>query len=103
MPQRSVLGKQCAALVLRRGARAKVATLRGPQVDGGSLGDVPQIDVTPTILALLNVPVADDLPGSSWVKENVARVATYDHLAPNHDGGEGATNAERLQQLGYID
>ena len=35
-----------------------VVLLRGPQIDGGSLGEVPQIDVAPTILALMDLPVS---------------------------------------------
>ena len=80
-----------------------VVILSGPQVDVGDLGRVPQIDVAPTILALLNLPVANDMPGAAWVEEPVPRVTTYDHLAPKDFGVQGATNEERLQQLGYID
>jgi len=80
-----------------------VAVLKGPRVSQGNLGDVGQVDVTPTILALLELPVANNMKGSSWVPEVVPRVDSHDHLAPKDVKGSSTTNEERLQRLGYID
>jgi len=80
-----------------------IVVLAGPQVESNVLGKVSQLDLTPTILALLGLPVAENMTGSSWVPEPVERVSSHDHLAPTSSGEQGSTNEERLQKLGYID
>jgi len=80
-----------------------IVVLKSPKVGHGDLGDVAQVDVTPTILALLGLPVAENMPGESWVPESVQRVPSHDHLAPSLSGSAGSTNEQRLRKLGYID
>ena len=77
--------------------------LSSPGLTPGDLGTVSQLDLMPTMLALMGLPVADDLPGSSWVEESVPRVPTHAHLAPRSGSQGEVTNTERLRELGYID
>jgi hypothetical protein len=79
----------------------------GARVDGASL-----LDVAPTVLAILGLPVANDMPGRVLdelftTPPQVARVATYRDLvavspaatpAPALDAGV----RERLRALGYL-
>ena len=80
-----------------------IVVLSSPNGDNTGLGRVNQVDVTPTILALLGLSVAEDMPGQSWVEETVHRVPTYGHLAPGGAPRAVPVNIERLQQLGYVD
>jgi hypothetical protein len=80
-----------------------IVVLKSPMVEPSALGNVAQVDVTPTILALLGLPVAENMQGKSWVSESVARVPSHDHLAPDPSGLEGVTNEPRLRTLGYVD
>ena len=77
--------------------------LDGPRVDVREWGMVKQLDIAPTILALMNLPVADNMVGTSLVSEQVSRVTSHDHLAPKQTAVPGTTNEERLKSLGYID
>jgi hypothetical protein len=80
-----------------------IVVLASPNGKNTELGRVNQLDVAPTILALLGLSVAEDMPGQSWVEETVSRVSSHDHLAPGGAPREAPVNIERLQQLGYVD
>jgi arylsulfatase A-like enzyme len=67
------------------------------------LGAVSQLDVTPTILSLMGLPAAKDMPGQSWVPETVPRVDSYRALAPGGAEREEPVDRERLRSLGYVD
>lgn len=79
------------------------------RIDGATL-----VDVTPTILALLGLPAADDMPGrvlsEALVTANTpARVATYESAAVARADGRADDAAvdpailQRLKALGYLD
>ncbi|MEM6456981.1 MAG: alkaline phosphatase family protein, partial [Acidobacteriota bacterium] len=96
-------------------------TERVPQLDAwlprlgrlGLLERTTTLDVAPTVLALLGLPVADDMPGRAAVDlveppASVTRNPTYE-LEPSTDDGEAAVDPasdeelmERLRALGYI-
>ena len=73
-------------------------------------------DVTPTILALLGVPVARDMPGrvlteivedSFWAKYPVRYIDSYERLIERQKPGEVADVSDpammqRLKALGYV-
>jgi hypothetical protein len=80
-----------------------IVVLALPSGEDSGLGRVNQVDVTPTILALLGLSVAEDMPGQSWVEETAPRVATHGHLAPGGAPRDAPVNIERLKQLGYVD
>lgn len=82
---------------------AGIAVLAGPQVGTEPLGAVSQLDVTPTILSLIGLPAAKDMPGQSWVPETVPRVDSYRALAPGGAEREEPVDRERLRSLGYVD
>jgi hypothetical protein len=72
---------------------------------------VRTLDVAPTVLALLGVPLEDSLPGRVLLSDRPpTRVATY-HIGPaarpvelsGIDSAEDAALLERLRALGYID
>lgn len=80
--------------------------LAGPGVEPGKdLGEVPMLDVAPTVLAALGIPASVEMKGSPVVfPEAGARVEDYDHLLLNLswiDGAEGVNDAQ-LKALGYI-
>ncbi len=62
-------------------APAGIVVLVGPEIAPRELGPVSQLDVTPTILAWLGLPVAEDMAGAAWVEESTDRVPSHDHLA----------------------
>ncbi|NOY26792.1 MAG: hypothetical protein GXP62_13045 [Oligoflexia bacterium] len=82
---------------------------RGPGIAAGALhAPIPLLDLGPTILSLLDLPAAIDMPGQAVFGETLPRVATYEALAPIHHGGSAATgdvdvNTEALKALGYIE
>lgn len=86
-----------------------IMLVRGPGIPRGTVHEpVPMLDLAPTLLALMGVPAAIDMPGSAVFGETLPRVATWEGLAPVHHGGSAATgdvevNTEALQALGYID
>jgi len=82
---------------------AGIAVLAGPTVGTKPLGTVSQLDVTPTILSLIGLPAAKDMPGRSWVGESVPRVDSYRDLAPGGAEREEPADRERLRSLGYVD
>ncbi len=78
------------------------------RIDGATL-----VDVAPTLLALLGLPAAADMPGRVLTEALVsadapARVATYETATATADGGAGDAAVdpailERLRALGYLD
>ncbi|MGB0641014.1 MAG: alkaline phosphatase family protein, partial [Myxococcota bacterium] len=81
-----------------------IVVMAGPGVAPRDLGTVSQLDLTPTILAYLGLPVGNDMKGSSWIPESTERVESHDPLAPSKRvEAKGPADMERLQQLGYVD
>jgi tetratricopeptide (TPR) repeat protein len=81
---------------------------------GRRIDQATQLDVTPTLLTLLDVPPAADMPGSVLrealtERELPARVATYETTpgpAVAGQSGDAAVDPqvlERLKALGYLD
>lgn len=78
----------------------------GPRVPVGSdLGVGVVEDIAPTLLGLLDLPVAMDQRGEALLGETSRRTATWDALAPLGPEGEHrrAAAVEALQALGYGD
>ncbi|RME28453.1 MAG: hypothetical protein D6798_02365 [Deltaproteobacteria bacterium] len=81
----------------------------GPGLPRGErLDPIPLLDLAPTMLALLDLPAAEDMPGRSVFGERHPRVATWSTVSPAAHGGHRATgdaevNTEALKALGYID
>lgn len=81
--------------------------------EGAPIEHARQLDITPTILHLLGLPAAADMPGRVLTEalDNVpelARVATYEDGAarPRTARGDDAVNREviaHLEALGYLD
>lgn len=82
-----------------------VILVRGPGIEPGStLADVPLLDLTPTLLALAELPAAIDMPGHAVFGETLPRVATWEALAPGETAtGVAEVNEEALKALGYIE
>ena len=81
---------------------------RGPGIGKGERIDpVPLLNLTPTILSILGVPAAADMPGQAVFGESLPRVATWESLAPIGKGGaatgEADVNEDQLRALGYIE
>ena len=69
-----------------------------------TLADVPLLDLTPTLLALAELPAAIDMPGHAVFGETLPRVATWEALAPGETAtGVAEVNEEALKALGYIE
>jgi predicted AlkP superfamily phosphohydrolase/phosphomutase len=97
-----------------------VAILAGPDLRRGvALEGASIFDVTPTVLALAGLPVAEDMQGKVWqqsikpeflAEHPLGRIPTYETGAgPGARGGDGAAGAEasekvksRLRSLGYL-
>jgi len=80
-----------------------VVALSGTELVSNDLGAVSQLDVMPTILAILGLSVADDLPGQSWVPETPPRVASYEHIVPALVSDSVNQGLGDIQGLGYLD
>jgi hypothetical protein len=90
---------------------AGILMAHGPRIRPGLRADASIRDVTPTILALLGLPVADDMDGRVvdelfTAAPAVARVASYDDVVPRRQstaGGDVDDDVEeRLRALGYV-
>ncbi|MDP6932961.1 MAG: alkaline phosphatase family protein [Myxococcota bacterium] len=79
----------------------------GPDIPVGVREDpVELLDVAPTILTLLELPAAQDMPGRVVLGEERPRVETYDALRPaTEDTPDGPAEVpeEQLRLLGYMD
>ena len=86
----------------------------GAGIEPGNLPDISYLDVAPTILALLGVPVAQDMDGEpveaivSALGQKIEWCESYDHIladraedVPMASAVDGAVK-ERLRALGYI-
>lgn len=87
---------------------AGILLAQGPDLPAGQrLDPVPLLDLAPTILALLDLPAAVDMPGQAVFGERLARVATWEQLSPAARGlggtGEADFNEDALKALGYIE
>lgn len=88
-----------------------VVFARGPGIAAGSeIKDMSIADVTPSILAWMRLPVADDMDGKvvGWQgAANVAHVSSYDDLEVEvvraAASGVESDIVEQLRTLGYID
>lgn len=99
-----------------------VAVLAGPQIrqpEGGRLFGATILDVAPTVLSLLNLPVGRDMAGRAWAEvlrhsppppidswEDVpgddGRIMPADNVAPA-DPAAAREAVRQLVELGYID
>jgi arylsulfatase A-like enzyme len=93
-----------------------IAASGGPIRSGGQIPDAKVLDITPTILALLGLPVGEDMAGrvlTEMIDDRflaeypVTRIPTYeDGTRGDSDALESAYDGEvlrRLRALGYID
>lgn len=82
-----------------------ILLVRGPGIEPGrTLDPVPLLDLTPTLLALADLPAAIDMPGHPVFGETLPRVATWEGLAPGEAAtGDADVNTEALKALGYIE
>lgn len=80
-----------------------MVVLSGADLDTRDLGAVSQLDVMPTMMAILGLPVADDFPGQSWVPEKTPRVSSYKHLVPSLDPESSGQGTGDIRDLGYLD
>lgn len=70
------------------------------------LGEVRLLDVAPTLLAAMGLPVAQNMPGKPVVYPEVGpRVPSHDHLVAGLEwvGGSEGVNEDQLKALGYIE
>jgi hypothetical protein len=91
--------------------RQGILVVRGPRVPPGTRIRGARIrDVTPTLLALFDLPVADDMDGrvldALFARPpSPGRVASWDHHLPRFEAatdGVGDDVQERLKALGYL-
>lgn len=93
-----------------------ILVMAGPHIKQGQIAGATVYDITPTTLALLGLPPADDMPGKvlwSAFDESLspdrfaATIPTYGTSAPAGDGTPSTAVdeeiKERLRALGYID
>jgi hypothetical protein len=86
----------------------------GPVKRGGERGDVTVYDVAPTVLALLGIPVPEDMDGRAalelvepefWERHPVRRVPSYERARAPRAAADAAADEEFLEQLralGYV-
>lgn len=77
----------------------------GPGAEPGrQLADVPLLDMAPTILAAMELPAAENMPGKAQVYPEKPRVASHDLLVQGLKwmGGSDDVNEDQLKALGYI-
>ncbi|MFH1681527.1 MAG: alkaline phosphatase family protein [Candidatus Eisenbacteria bacterium] len=89
--------------------------IAGPPIRGGvRMSDVREVDLTPTILYLLGLPVAEDMDGEvitgaldpDFLRRNPVRsVPSYSALASSGEFHleDDAETRERLKSLGYVE
>ncbi len=96
-----------------RGAAASEAVIfaRGPGIEAGTKArNIDIYDVTPTILAWLGMPLADDMDGQPWPfleTHETARIASYDtrpvERVGTNSAGYEASIIKQLEALGYFE
>ncbi len=88
----------------------------GGPVRRGARVDARIYDIAPTLLALLGLPVAEDMPGRAleelvepdfWVEHPIRRIDSYERLIPRASRRELAERADpyleaQLRSLGYV-
>jgi len=90
-----------------------VFVISGPGIAAGAdLGVLRQIDLVPTVLTMLGLPVADDMPGRAATQAlpdrlgaPPDRIATYgrgDETLPDELSPAEADYLQRLRALGYV-
>jgi predicted AlkP superfamily phosphohydrolase/phosphomutase/tetratricopeptide (TPR) repeat protein len=96
-----------------------IACIRGPGVRRNeTLYGATLLDVTPTILSMLGVPVGEDMDGRPWLEiydapQKAMRIPTWETVTADdagmhsedlrEDPAESAAAVQRLVKLGYID
>ncbi len=76
----------------------------GPGIATGRAEPMALLDVTPTILALLGIPAADDMPGAVRFGTELPRVPTYAGLAhPRDESAPVPVNESAMRALGYVE
>ncbi|NNE07134.1 MAG: hypothetical protein HKN20_01100 [Gemmatimonadetes bacterium] len=93
-----------------------ILILKGPGIEPGEVRDADVYDIAPTILALLGLPVPDDMAGraleevmtpSFLAAKPVLRSGTYEGASPRGSRAIATEHddemKERLRALGYID
>lgn len=111
-------------LLVGVGRQSAFAAIRSDRVAAPWPRDASLLDVTPTALTLQNLPLADDLPGRSWVDsppgvlppstiaswdDAGCRVTTPEEAAgdwpvdPLEQSSSDDDNVQHLLELGYVD
>ena len=76
----------------------------GPGIAAGRAEPMELLDVTPTLLALLGIPAASDMPGAVRFGVELPRVPTYAALVPaRSEGAPVPVNESALRALGYVE
>jgi hypothetical protein len=76
----------------------------GPGVPVGRAEPMALFDVAPTLLALLGIPAAADMPGAVRFGVELPRVPTYANLvSPRSEGAPVPVNEKALRALGYVE
>ena len=86
--------------------RDGILLAKGPQVPQGTqLEPAELIDVAPTMLNLLGLPISREMEGTVLFGPAPTRVDSHRHLAPDSPvpAGDEDVNMEMLKELGYIE
>jgi hypothetical protein len=76
----------------------------GPGIEAGRAEPMSLFDVAPTVLALLGIPAAADMPGTVRFGIELPRVPTYASLvSPRSEGAPVPVNENALRALGYVE
>jgi hypothetical protein len=76
----------------------------GPGVAAGRAEPMELLDVAPTLLALLGIPAATDMPGAVRFGTELPRVPTYAALVqPRDEAAPARVNEGALRTLGYVE
>jgi hypothetical protein len=78
--------------------------IAGPGIAAGRAEPMSLFDVAPTLLALLGIPAAADMPGAVRFGVELPRVPTYASLVPERsEGAPVPVNENALRALGYVE
>ena len=76
----------------------------GPDIPSSRAEPMELLDVAPTLLALLGIPAAADMPGAVRFGVELPRVPTYASLVPpRSEGAPVPVNENALRALGYVE